>query len=71
MLRCKATGDEPLNIRWVRVAGSLPKNAKRSNNGQRLTIPNITVRDSGQYYCNVSDNEGSVPSMKIQVTVKS
>ena len=71
-LICRATSDDKtLNYRWMRVSGSLPKNAKRSNNGRRLTIHNITVSDSGQYYCNVSNNEGSVSSMKVQVTIKS
>ena len=70
-LICRATGDTPLNYQWMRVSGSLPQNIKTSNNGRRLTIHNITVSDSGQYYCIVSDNEGSVSSMRVQVTVKS
>ena len=52
----------------MRVSESLPK---KGNNRQKLTIRNIAVSDSGQYYCNVSDNEGSVSSMKVNVTVKS
>ena len=71
MLRCRATGNEPLTYQWMRVSRSLPNNARIATNGRRLTIRNITVRDSGQYYCNVSDNEGSVSSIKVQVTVKS
>ena len=70
-LRCRATGDEPLTYQWMRVSGSLPKKAKKDNNGRKLTICNIAVSDSGQYYCNVSNNEGSVSSMKVNVTVKS
>ena len=71
VLRCRATGDGRLEYQWMRVSGLLPENAKRSNIGRRLIIDNITVSDSGQYYCNVSDNEGSVYSMKVQVIVKS
>ena len=71
MLRCRATGDKPLTYQWMRVSGSLPRNAKTNSNGQKLTIHNIAVSDSGQYYCNVSNNEGSVSSMRVQVTVKS
>ena len=71
VLICRAIGDGKLDYQWMRVSGSLPKNIRISNNGQRLTIHNITVSDSGQYYCNVSNNEGSVSSMKVQVTVKS
>ena len=69
-LTCRATGGEPLTYQWIRVSGSLPKNIRISNQGRRLTIHNITVSNSGQYYCNVSNNEGSVSSMKVQVTVK-
>ena len=71
VLRCIANGNKPLNYQWMRVSGSLPRNAKMGNNGQKLTIHNITVSDSGQYYCNVSNNEGSVSSVKVNVTVKS
>ena len=71
MLRCRATGNGSLTYRWMRVLRSLPNNAEPNTNGRKLTIRNITVSDSGQYYCNVSDNEGSVSSMKVNVTVKS
>ena len=71
MLRCKATGDGKVDYQWMRMSRPLPKNTMTRNNGRRLTIYNITVSDGGQYYCNVSDNEGSVSSMKVQVTVKS
>ena len=55
----------------MRVSGSLPNNARINPNGQKLTIHNIKFSNSGQYYCSVSDYEGSVFSMKVQVTVKS
>ena len=71
MLICRATSNETLIFQWIRVSESLPKKAKKGNNGRKLTIHNITVSDSGQYYCNVSNNEGSVSSMKVNVTVKS
>ena len=70
-LRCRATGNGSLTYQWMRVSGSLPKNAKTNPNGRQLTIHNITVSNSGQYYCNVSNNEGSVSSMNVNVTVKS
>ena len=70
-LICRATGDKPLNYQWMKVSGSLPKNANKGNNGRRLTIHNITISDSGQYYCNINNTEGNVSSMKVQVTVKS
>ena len=71
VLRCRATGDGSLTYQWRRVSGSLPENITISPNGRRLNIRNITISNSGQYYCNVSNNEGSVSSMKVQVTVKS
>ena len=71
VLVCTSTDDEPLNYQWMRVSGSLPKNAKTDDSGQRLTIHNITVNDSGKYYCTVNINESSTPSMKVQVTARS
>ena len=71
MLRCKATGDGKVDHQWMRMLRPLPKNTMTSSSGRRLSIHNITVSDSGQYYCSVSDNEGSVSSMKVNVTVKS
>ena len=70
-LRCRATGNGSLTFQWMRVSGLLPKNAITNPNGQKLTIRSIAISDSGQYYCNVSDNEGSVSSIEVQVTVKS
>ena len=70
-LRCRATGNGTLNYQWMRVSRSLPNNARPSTDGQKLTIHNIAVSNRGQYYCNVSNNEGSVSSMKVNVTVKS
>ena len=71
MLRCRAVGDGKVDYQWMRMSRPLPNNTITSINGRRLIIHNITVSDSGQYYCIVSDNEGSVFSMKVQVTVKS
>ena len=72
-LRCKATGDGTLNYQWKRVSGSLPKNAVITNikGGKNLIIHNITVKDSGQYYCEVDNGGDSMSSMRVIVTVKS
>ena len=71
MLRCEATGNGILNYQWRRVSGSLPSSARRSNGGQTLTIHNIAVSDSGQYYCEVDNGGDSVSSMRVQVTARS
>ena len=71
VLRCRATGNGELSYQWMRVSRSLSKNTTIRSSGRKLIIPNITVSYTGQYYCIVSDNEGSVSSMKVQVTVKS
>ena len=71
MLRCRAANDGKLDYQWMRASDSQPTNTMTSPNGRKFTINDITVNDSGQYYCNVSDNEGSVSSMRVQVTVKS
>ena len=71
MLRCEATGNGRLNYQWRRVSGSLPGNTRRSNGGQTLTIRNIAVNDSGEYYCEVDNGGDSVSSMRVQVTARS
>ena len=70
-LRCEATGSGTLNYQWRRVSRSLPSNIRMSNGGHVLTILNVTVGDSGQYYCNIDNGGDSVSSMKVQVIVKS
>ena len=69
-LKCTATGDGTLNYQWRRVSGSLPSNSRVRRNGN-LDLFRIAVASSGQYYCEVSDDEGNVTSMRVQVTVKS
>ena len=69
-LRCEATGNGTLNYQWMRVSESLPGNA-RDRKTSTLTIRNIKVDDSGQYYCEVDNGGDSVSSMRVQVTVRS
>ena len=69
-LKCDATGDGKLNYQWRRVSGSLPSNS-RGRNSKSLTIRNIAVSDSGQYYCEVDNGGDSVSSMRVQVTARS
>ena len=71
VLRCEATGNGTLNYQWGRVSGSLPSNARRGNKEQTLTLRNIQVDDSGQYYCEVNNGGENVTSPKVQVTAKS
>ena len=68
-LRCEATGNGTLTYQWRRVSGSFPDSTEVRNNGQILFIGSITITDGGQYYCVVSDNDGSVSSMRVLVTV--
>ena len=69
-LRCEVTGGGKLNYQWRRESGSLPSNVTMSDGGKFLTIHNIAVNDSGQYYCEVDNGGGSV-SMRVQVTTRS
>ena len=71
MLKCVANGTGTLNYQWMRKSGPLPKNIRITNTGQKLTINNITVNDSGQYYCKVDNGGESVSSEEVQVIVKS
>ena len=71
-LMCEATGNGNLTYQWKRESGSLPGNARKRKT-PTLTINKIKVNDSGGYYCEVNDDDGgdNVPSMRVQVTVKS
>ena len=70
---CKAIGNGTLNYEWMRELKRLPNTIAVTNDseGQTLTIGNIAVSDSGQYYCVVNNGGDSVSSMSVQVTVKS
>ena len=70
VLRCRATGNGTLNYQWKRVSGSLPSSAGDGMTST-LNIRNITVSDSGQYYCEVDIEGDKMSSMRVQVTVKS
>ena len=69
-LMCEATGNGTLTYQWRRVSESLPRSASVRINGQFLIIHRVTVTDGGQYYCVVSDNDGSMSSMRVLVIVK-
>lgn len=69
-LRCEVTGGGTLIYRWKRASGSLPRNINAKNE-QNLTIYNIMVRNSGEYYCEVDNGEKKVSSMSVQVTARS
>ena len=71
VLRCEATGNGTLNYQWKKAPKSAPRNARMSNGGKTLTLCNIMISDSGQYYCEVDNGGESVSSMRVQVTVKS
>ena len=69
-LTCEATGNGTLNYQWMKESGLLPMNSL-SNDGQTLTLRNIAVDDSGQYYCAVDNGEENNTSEGVQVTVRS
>ena len=67
---CKATGSGTLDYEWMRLSKQLSDTTSITDGGQTLTIGNIAVSDSGQYYCVVDNGGNSVSSMRVQVTVK-
>ena len=69
-LRCEATGEGTLTYQWRKVSGSLPSSAVVESNGKVLYIRSITIVDGGRYCCEVNDDNDSVSSMRVQVTVK-
>ena len=70
VLRCKAIGNGTLTYHWMKESGSLPMNSI-SNGGQNLTLQNIAVDGSGQYFCKVDNGGNKVTSKRAQVTVRS
>ena len=70
-LRCEADGSGSLNYEWRRASGSLPYNTMRSAKGKQLIIYNLTVNDTGRYFCEVDNGGSSVSSIRVQVIVKS
>ena len=70
LLTCEATGNGTLRYQWMKESGSLPMNSI-SNGGQTLTLRNIGVDGSGQYYCEVDNGGDKVTSERAQVTVRS
>ena len=69
-LRCEATGEGTLNYQWIRVSGPSP-GVYLKNKGTNLTISDVTVNDTGEYYCKVDNGGTSVSSMGVHVIVKS
>ena len=67
VLTCEATGEGTLNYQWIRVSGSLSKVIRGNTH---LMISNVTVNDTGVYYCSVNNGGTSVSSKGVQVIVK-
>ena len=67
VLTCEATGEGTLNYQWKRVSGSLVKVIRGNTD---LIISNVTVNDTGVYYCSVNNGGTNVSSKGVQVIVK-
>ena len=69
-LRCEATGEGTFNYQWIRV--SQPSSEVDLKNKETyLIIFNVTVNDTGEYFCKVDNGGTSVSSVGVQVIVKS
>ena len=69
-LWCEATGEGTLNYQWIRVSQPSSE-VDLKNKETNLTIFNVTVNDTGEYFCKVDNGGTSVSSVGVQVIVKS
>lgn len=66
-LICSASVDD-VTYSWHRVEGNIPEKSQGEDD-EMFTIPEITPRDAGVYYCTASQNGVIVQSNKAVVTV--
>ena len=61
-LTCNASGADNLNYQWMRMGNKTIPLTAAGVNSNTLTIPSISVDDSGQYKCVVSSGDVDVMS---------
>ena len=71
---CKARGEGPLHYQWEKYHSSndswiRPSHRAVNIKSQKLTFSIITEDDEGIYHCVVSNNDGSVLSDNVTITV--
>lgn len=67
---CRAEGFGSLNFKWQRQRGNIPLSAVVDMNNGTLIIPELSLNDSGNYRCIVSDDwNGTVYSKYLQLNI--
>ncbi len=61
VLRCDVSGEEPVQIKWHKQVGALPRRAvvKRNN----LEIKKTTIRERGRYICTATNKYGQASAI--------
>ncbi|KAH3825753.1 hypothetical protein DPMN_127634, partial [Dreissena polymorpha] len=57
-LECFAYGTLPMTYSWSRKDASLPQGAALSDHNRKLELYDVTLEDSGIYYCHVTRTSG-------------
>ena len=61
-LTCNASGADNLKYQWIRMGKKIIPSRARGVNSSTLIIPNIMVKDNGDYKCVVTSGNTSVTS---------
>jgi protein sidekick len=61
VLRCEISGEEPMQIKWLKHGGILPRTAVVKRN--YLEIKKTTIRERGRYICTATNKYGQASAI--------
>lgn len=68
-LKCKATGNPPPVIIWLKRNDRLPANAVISDGGTSLTMTGVTRHHSGLYECQADNGVGATVKAETKLKI--